>query len=380
MLGKISNVNITGTINIRRSKLNEDVKLKLSRFLGDVGQEAVIEKVFSDLKYTLNGQDISRGFPGVTVEIVDSFSGGKQVPQAGLGELYPFITNFSLFDRVSNKSRSYEVATYFNPVAHPNAFRDYYTGALQRYIEMVYQTKGLMRRYFKDGIGAELPLNESASDFVLYVGETKTVRVKHKAYMLICDSGKLYDAIEDKCVDSLYKGNACPPCKIRFMGMCISKCGASYKKKGFDNDATDDMTCYPECPRWLGYTNVPSQNFGVETCLMCPLDEPEKATASLDSCELQCNNISYSALKGCYTSMVSGLKCIREYSSMENACFIPGADDCESGEYLAYLPQEQPSYASQYYTTCRLYPPPGMQQVDNSIVYKDGCVDSHLGQ
>ena len=101
------------------------------------------------------------------------------------------------------------MSTNFQPNVHPNAYRDYYTGALNRYLENMYEIQGLTYRAIVDGeirkdMHGELfnyqnswMIDTHSSEFVIYTGETKTVVFRRCRFMLVCDGGMLYDMITD---------------------------------------------------------------------------------------------------------------------------------------------------------------------------------------
>lgn len=59
-------------------------------------------------------------------------------------------TDLVVYDKVYEHEYSFSVSTGFEPNVHVNAYRDYYTGALNRYFENMYEIQGLTYRAIVD--------------------------------------------------------------------------------------------------------------------------------------------------------------------------------------------------------------------------------------
>lgn len=59
-------------------------------------------------------------------------------------------TKLVVYDKVYEHKYEFSVSTKFEPKIHVNAYRDYYTGALNRYLENMFEIQGLTYRAVVD--------------------------------------------------------------------------------------------------------------------------------------------------------------------------------------------------------------------------------------
>lgn len=74
-------------------------------------------------------------------------------------------------------------------------------------------------------------IDAHSSEFVIYTGETKTVVLRRGHFMLVCDKGKLYDMINNTCIEPESTYSSCP-FGVRFMAMCVESCPRDFIRKG----------------------------------------------------------------------------------------------------------------------------------------------------
>lgn len=171
--GKINNVSIVGNIDIIDLNLRTTKQIFVSKALGDVWDtgDLDIQGLRSNLHYTFNGKkwddfladylttnsDVNATEISFTEDTAfGCYSGDNhaeqietddcseiftvdEIPEEEIEENKFIQTPLVVYDKVYEHTYSFSVSTGFPPNVHINAYRDYYTGALNRYLENMFE-------------------------------------------------------------------------------------------------------------------------------------------------------------------------------------------------------------------------------------------------
>ncbi|CAL6020876.1 Hypothetical_protein [Hexamita inflata] len=366
-LGRLDNVSVSGCVNITIEDHTTLSEVKLSKLLGDIGDDSDLinhpsdfadefnfRNVSSSLKYFINGVEIivDGVQNNVKFSLVNAFDEQVNISQntyqlSSDTSMHHFT--YKLTDSVTSQT---EYITAWFPFQlkdvsndNSNALNDLYPYPLQMSLEKFYETKGMATRRF-NATGFELEYPYLFTDLVVYQDNTKAAAVINNQ-LLICTGSKVFDIKTKACItrdECLTKPN-----QLIFQSTCVLYCP--------NNFFSFNKACYQTCPQHLGAylengicKQVPDTYFAAEN-------------KSVQTCS------QFTFLKGCFKTCPYGT------ITQGQTCKEPvDISECQSGEYLILSGLTD----SRYYNICSKSAPEWMyssaDRTEKELnVYKEPC-------